>query len=112
MMVTCQGQVSEDQVTFLQQYKQGPQDIDLSNEQLVSVMGYNLRKFLPDSDTPEDAQLKIELTYEEQIMAAQIEDLSEEMEADARKELRKNKSSDQGLMFVDLQNLSGFSQFM
>ncbi len=105
-MISCADKISKEQVLKLHEFRDNPQDFDITNTDYLNLLNYDLDQYKPQEGLTEEQQAEpIELNQEEIFMQTIVEDLSEEMKREQEEDIKSQRGSAQ-LFGFDLQDMS------
>ena len=107
MLMNCEQTISEDKIKEMQKWKASVELFDLTKPGYKVLVTPNLSEF--DVELDVDSGHKIEFTQDENLMLNLIEDISDSMSKDIR-ESRTGKKGAINIAFMDVSEMSGFSQ--
>ena len=113
-MIMCNGAISKEQITYLQQYKMDPLKVDYTESSYATLIDidWEALKFVPASDQLMDGEGSgpVDMTSQEILMSNEVEEYSDELKREQDMDL-KNSMGKTTIFFVDIENMSALTKF-
>ena len=95
MMIKCNGEISEQQITYLQGFKMNPVDVDYSMAGYAEVIAidWEALKFVPaNPDEPVEGEGTgpVDMTSQEIMMSNEVEEYSDDLKRESEQDMRQS----------------------
>ena len=109
MMIKCNGEISDDQIKYLQDFKMKPVDMDYTKSgyaELIAIDWEALKYVSPNSDGPIEGEgtEQVEMSPQEIMMSNEVEEYSDDLKRESEQEQRQSLGKTQ-VAFIDIENM-------
>lgn len=110
MMIMCNGDISEQQITYLQDFKMTPADVDYKKTgyaELIAISFEDLKHVPanPDSAMEGEGEGPVDMTSQEIMMSNEVEEYSDDLKRESDSATRAGLGKTQ-VAFIDIENMS------